>query len=145
METKRLGTKYTVYLQSIILALEVCMNLIKTNTVDFAKYHIHEVAKHRDHLMSIMTIRNNYSKQNQFQCSYGHLTIVLRQTWEIFDQSFHWITSNYFELLVEQLLRIESIFNLSPPCGFKLMEWGQSHISVYSTYIYRLVDHMQPF
>ena len=42
--------------------------------------------------------RNDYSKKNLFWCSFGHLDIVLRQTWKIvvvlFDAGLKF--SNYF-------------------------------------------------
>ena len=36
-------------------------------------------------LMVSMNRRNNYSEENLFQCSFGHLTLVLRQTWKNYE------------------------------------------------------------
>lgn len=49
--------------------------------------------------------RNGYRMKNQFQCSYGHLTVVIRNIWKIVDLSF-----NVTESGISDLISFKKIF-----------------------------------
>ncbi len=67
--------------------------------LDFSTTTHIEIASGRDLLMVSMNRRNDYSKQNLFRWTYGHLTIVLRQTWKIVNPSFKAQHGNQIQMI----------------------------------------------
>lgn len=60
----------------------------------------------RDIVMASMNRNNDYNKQNLFECTFEHVSIVLRQTWKNVKRSF-----NYKKICYGQLRESQSLFH----------------------------------